>query len=113
MHELGVIIEIVKQVELVAKENEVDKIEALVLQIGELSSMIPHYMKKLYPAAVEGTLLENSTLEIEVIPGNGLCRECGQVFNLMKENGACPGCRSKSFELLSGKEFMIKEIVCS
>lgn len=113
MHELGVIIEIVKQVELIARENEVEKIESLVLQIGELSSMVPHYMKKLYPAAVEGTLLENSSLEIEIIPGNGLCRECGQVFNLIKDKGACPGCRSKSFELLSGKEFMIKEIVCS
>ncbi len=113
MHELGVIIEIVKQVEQVAKENEIETIDTLVLQIGELSSMIPHYMKKLYPAAVEGTLLENSALEIEIIPGNGLCRECGQVFNLIKEKGTCPVCRSKSFELLSGKEFMIKEILCS
>jgi len=113
MHELGVLIEIVKQVELVAKENEVEQIETLILQIGELSSMIPHYLKKLYPAAVDGTILADSTLEIEVIPANGLCKDCKQVFNLIKENGICPSCRSTSFELLSGKEFMIKEIVCS
>lgn len=113
MHELGVLIEIVKQVEQVAAENEVERIEALVLQIGELSSMVPHYMKKLYPAAVEGTILEASTLEIEVIPANGLCKDCHKVFNLIKEKGSCPHCQSKSFELLSGKEFMIKEITCS
>lgn len=113
MHELGVLIEIVKQVEQIADQNEVDKIETLVLQIGELSSMVPQYMKKLYPAAIEGTVLENSTLEIEIIPANGLCKECRQVFNLIKEKGTCPHCQSKSFELLSGKEFMIKEITCS
>jgi hydrogenase nickel incorporation protein HypA/HybF len=112
LHELGVIIEVVNQVEIFAQENDVVKIETLVLQIGELSSMIPQYMKKLYPAAIEGTLLQDSTLEIEVIPGNGLCNDCKQVFNLIKEKGTCPNCRSKSFELLSGKEFMIKEIVC-
>jgi hydrogenase nickel incorporation protein HypA/HybF len=112
MHELGVIIEIVKQVEQIAAENEVNKIESLVLQIGELSSMVPQYMKKLYPAAIEGTILEDSTLEIEVIPANGLCKDCSKVFNLIIEKGTCPYCQSKNFELLSGKEFMIKEISC-
>lgn len=113
MHELGVLIEIVKQVEQIAAENEVNKIEALVLQIGELSSMVPHYMEKLYPAAVEGTVLKDSTLKIEVIPANGLCKDCRKVFNLIIEKETCPYCGSKSFELLSGKEFMIKEITCS
>jgi hydrogenase nickel incorporation protein HypA/HybF len=112
MHEIGVLIEIVKQVEQIAITNEVDRIESLVLQIGELSSMVPDYMKKLYPAAIEGTVLENSTLIIEVIPANGLCKDCKKVFNLIKEKGTCPNCQSKGFELLSGKEFMIKEISC-
>ncbi len=112
MHELGVIIEVVNQVEQFAKENAVERIDTLVLQIGELSSMIPEYMQKLYPAAVEGTMLQDSRLEIEVIPGNGLCKSCKQVFNLLTERGTCPKCGSKSFELLSGKEFYIKEIQC-
>lgn len=112
MHELGVIIEVVNQVETLAKENDVEKIDTLVLQIGELSSMVPQYIKKLYPVAVDGTILQDSKLEIEIIPGNGLCRECNQVFNLLKEKGICPNCRSKEFELLSGKGFFIKEIVC-
>jgi Zn finger protein HypA/HybF (possibly regulating hydrogenase expression) len=102
----------VNQVEAFAKENEVENIQTLVLQIGELSSMIPDYIYKLYPAAVEGTLLEESELKIEIIPGNGRCRDCNQIFNLLKEKGICPNCKSKSFELLSGKEFYIKEILC-
>ncbi|MBL8967680.1 MAG: hydrogenase maturation nickel metallochaperone HypA, partial [Spirochaetaceae bacterium] len=41
MHELGVVIEIVKTVEDFAKANGVTKVDTIVLQIGELSSIIP------------------------------------------------------------------------
>jgi hydrogenase nickel incorporation protein HypA/HybF len=111
MHELGVIIEVVKTVERFAEKNSVKQIDTLVLQIGELSSMIPQYIESCYPAAVDGTLLEKTKLKIEVLPGNGMCRECGKVFNLLKNEGTCPDCGFNDFKILSGKEFMIKEIV--
>ncbi len=111
LHELGVIIEIVKQVEVIAKDNDVEKIETLVLQIGELSSMIPKYIEKLYPAAVDGTILEDSTLKIEIIPGNALCKDCKKVFNLIENKKICPYCECEKWELLSGNEFFIKEII--
>lgn len=112
MHEIGVLYEIVKSVEKLAEENEVVKIETLVLQIGELSSMIPKYLKNLYPGAVEGTILEGSELKIEVIPANGLCNDCNKVFHLTEHKGICPFCKTKNWEMLSGKEFYIKEISC-
>lgn len=112
MHEIGVLFEIVKSVDRFAKENDVEKIATLVLQIGELSSMIPNYMTTLYPAAVEGTILDGSKLEIEVLPANGLCKDCEKVFNLVESNGTCPRCKTKNWDLLSGKEFYIKEILC-
>lgn len=116
MHELGVVIEIVRTVEDFAKRNGVTKIDALVLQIGELSSMIPHYIEACYPAAVEGTILADAKLKIETIPGNGRCSECGKVFNLLAQRdgsrgACCPHCGSGQWELLSGKEFLIKEII--
>ncbi len=111
MHELGVLLEVVAQVTEVAEGNDVQEIQKLVLQVGELSSMIPKYMKKIYPAAVEGTLLEGSELEIEIIPGNGKCKSCGEVYSLVENHGVCPACGNQDFELLSGREFFIKEIV--
>ncbi|KLE15547.1 hydrogenase maturation nickel metallochaperone HypA [Clostridium sp. C8] len=112
MHEIGVLFEIIKTVENFAKQNDVKKVETLVLQIGELSSMIPRYMKNLYPATIKGTILQGSELEIEILPANALCKECNKVFNLVSNNGICPKCETKDWELLGGKEFYIKEIVC-
>lgn len=111
MHELGVMIEVVKTVEDFARQNSVTKIDTLVLQIGELSSIVPHYVEACYPAAVDGTLLEETKLRIEILPGNARCRACGHVFNLIQNSKACPKCAGKDWELLSGREFLIKEIV--
>lgn len=111
MHELGVVIDIVKTVEKVALENNLTKIDTLVLQIGELSSMIPRYIEACFPAAVDGTILENTTLKIEILPGNAICKSCNKVFNVIEHNSKCPKCNSGTWDLLSGKEFMIKEII--
>lgn len=111
MHELGVVIEVVKSVEDFALKNELIKIDTLVLQIGELSSMIPKYIEACYPAAVEGTILQETKLKIEILPGNGLCKICNKVFNILEYSSKCPNCDGRHWELLSGKEFMIKEII--
>ena len=42
----ALLMEIVKTVEKSAVENKVGRIEKLVLQIGEISSVIPEYMKR-------------------------------------------------------------------
>ncbi|RRD94657.1 hydrogenase maturation nickel metallochaperone HypA [Clostridiales bacterium COT073_COT-073] len=112
MHELGVLIHVVEQVSEVAAENQVESIAKLVLQVGELCSMIPKYMEKVYPAAIEGTILEGSELEIERIVAQGKCRQCGHVFGLIEAKGACPSCSDRQFDILQGREFIIKEIVC-
>lgn len=111
MHELGILLQVVERIEAVAKENEVTAIQTVILQIGELSSMIPRYVEACYPAAVEGTLLQGSELVIEVLPGTGQCVQCGETYNLIQENNVCPKCQCNEFQVLSGKEFNIKEIV--
>ena len=111
MHELGVVMEVVKTVLNFARDNDIKEIDTLVLQIGELSAMIPKYIQAVYPAAADGTILEKTKLRIEIIPGNGMCKDCRTVYNLIQNNGSCPKCASKQMELLSGKEFVVKEIL--
>ncbi len=110
MHELGVVIEVIKTVENFIRENGLKQIDTLVLQVGELSSMVPRYIEACYPAAVNGTLLQHTKLKIEILPGNVICKTCNKVFRVI-ESKKCPNCESDDWELLCGKEFMIKEII--
>ena len=111
MHELGVVMDVIKTVEEFAGKNRVTKIDTLVLQIGELSSMVPEYIKACYPVAVEGTMLQGTKLKIEILPGNAICQNCNKVFNLLENKSTCPRCSNTDWDLLCGKEFMIKEII--
>ncbi len=111
MHELGIMFNVVRSVESFARENDVTQIDLLVLQVGELSPVVPHYIEACYPAAVDGTLLQDTELKIEILPGNALCKGCQKVYRFIEHRGVCPHCGSKEHEILSGKEFLIKEIV--
>lgn len=111
MHELGIISAMVKTVENIAIEEKLTKIEKIVLQVGELSGMVPEYIENCYPAAVYKTFLEDTELELEIIPGQVRCCDCSQEFNAVKYDLKCPECGSNHLEALSGREFIIKEII--
>jgi hydrogenase nickel incorporation protein HypA/HybF len=110
MHELGILIELVKTVESILEDQEIPDIDAIVLEVGELSPMIPRYIEACYPCAVDQTRLANTRLIIEVIKAVGQCNACHTTYELIPTEGICPSCGLKTFEIRSGKEFMIKEL---
>ena len=111
MHELNVLLEVVDQVEALAAESKIEKVKAIVLQIGELSSVIPMFLEQYYPMMVENKqCLQESKLVIEKITGEARCESCGQVYNVVEHDGYCPVCGAFEKEVLQGREFIIKEI---
>ncbi|MEG1790564.1 MAG: hydrogenase maturation nickel metallochaperone HypA, partial [Oscillospiraceae bacterium] len=106
MHELSVVREALRTVDAFAKENGIDVIDTIVLQIGELSGVVPAYVEELYPAVVYETQYQNTKLKIEVEEGNAVCRKCKRVFNVIKNEGFCPHCGEKDAEVISGREFL-------
>ncbi len=73
MHELGTLRQIVKIVSRVAEENRVRRVKHIVLEVGEISGFVPHYLTKLFPVAADGLpYLQKTELRIQIVPGNGL-----------------------------------------
>lgn len=110
MHELSIMFEVIKRVQAVAKLHEVKQVAAIVLEVGEVATVIPHFLRECYPVAVDGTELQNTELIIEIIPARGQCRHCQTEYHLMPTKGECPKCHQQDFFELSGREFSIKEI---
>lgn len=112
MHELSLLVEVVKIVENLVVEQKIDKLEAIRLQVGELSSVIPMFLKDYFPVVtLDKPYFKDTKLEIEMLPGEAKCVDCGEVFNVVKTKGYCPKCNSFEKEVLCGKEFAIKELV--
>lgn len=111
MHELGIVFEVIKIVDAFAVENQLTKIEKIVLEIGQLSQAIPRFIEECYPAAVDNTPYEETELEIITIPALAECKTCSTTYNVVEHRKICPNCHESSFELKSGQEFHIKEIL--
>ena len=51
MHEVGIISSMLKTIEKVMEQENLNTVETIVLQVGELSGVVPHYMRECFPAA--------------------------------------------------------------
>lgn len=111
MHEIGIVSAMLKTLRGIMKEENLTHIEKIVLEVGELSGVVPRYMEECFPAAVYKTEFEDMKLEMEVVPGIVRCKDCSTNFNAYECNLMCPKCSGQNLEALTGREFMIKEII--
>ncbi len=111
MHELSVVFSVIKTVEETASAHNVRKVNAVTIRLGEVSTVIPHYLTDCWNWAVRRTqVLQNAELRIETIPAVTYCRGCGDKYPTVTYGRICPHCGSPDTFLLQGNEFLIHEI---
>ena len=111
MHELGIVFHIIRSVEGVAAENGLEKVSAVVLELGEVSGVVPDCLTDCWRwAAARSELVSGSELKIEALPAVTRCGGCGRDYPTVAHGRTCPHCRSENTWLLTGNEVNIKEI---
>lgn len=111
MHELGIVFYIIRDVKQAAADNHVDRISAVVMNIGEVSTVVPEYLTDCWRwAADKEPLLAGSELKINLIPAVTHCEDCGKEYETVQYGRTCPYCNSGNTYLLCGNEVEIKEI---
>lgn len=110
MHEIGVVRAMLKTVDEFCQQNNIEEVGEIVLDIGELSLVIPQYVEEIYPAVVADTKYKDTKILINIIPGLAECDECDEIFNVIENKGYCPNCGSFDKKVLSGESFSIREI---
>lgn len=114
MHELGIVFSIIRDVEEVAKENEVKLVEAVRLRVGEVSTIVPHYLEDCWNWAVDRTeILKGCELKIDIVPAVTWCDSCKKTYETVKYGKICPYCGSEETWLQQGDECVIQEIEVS
>ncbi|MDX2100209.1 MAG: hydrogenase maturation nickel metallochaperone HypA [Leptolyngbyaceae cyanobacterium bins.59] len=106
MHELGITQNIVAIVSEHAGNNRVQRV---VLEIGQLSAILPEAIEFCFEVCSRETVVEGAQLEILEIPGLGRCRSCGTEVPLKTPFGICD-CGSRDLEIIQGQELKIKEL---
>ncbi len=111
MHELGIVFYIIRDVKKAAQENGVEHVGAVVMNIGEVSTIVPEYLTDCWRwAADKEDLLRGAELKVNIIPAVSHCDDCGKDFGTVENGKTCPYCGSGNTWLLRGNEVEIKEI---
>ncbi|MBQ0123138.1 MAG: hydrogenase maturation nickel metallochaperone HypA [Bacteroidales bacterium] len=114
MHELGIVFYIIRDVKKVAEENHCGRISKVVMDIGEVSTVVPHLLTDCWEWAVKKEeLLEGCRLEINTTPAVTFCEDCKREYDTVKHGKTCPYCKGGNTWLLRGNEVEIKEIEVS
>lgn len=111
MHELGIVFYIIKDVKEAAEANGVQKVSAVVMNIGEVSTVVPEYLMDCWRwAADKEEMLRGCELKVNLLPAVSYCESCQCEYPTVQYGKTCPNCQSDRTYLLKGNEVEIKEI---
>ena len=113
MHELQVTERILEIALKYAEPNQVEKIIAIHLKIGELSDLEDEWIQKYFDYLSKDTIAEGAQLKIQRTPVVMECDDCFHSFNVdMKQTKdiKCPECGNTKCTLVSGREYRIENM---
>ncbi len=111
MHELGVVFYVIRDVKEVALQNNVERVESVTLEIGQVTGVVHDMLRDCWKWAIKKEpIMDSAELIIEEIPAVTHCESCGEDYDTLKYAKVCPNCGSEDTFLIRGREFNIKEI---
>jgi hydrogenase nickel incorporation protein HypA/HybF len=113
MHEMSLAVALMDEINAVASQNQVEKIEEVELRIGILKQVIPEVMQEAFTAASLGTPAEGARLKQVTVPAQARCQTCGHIFAPQSDNFLCPACGQGLVDILSGEEFILQSLSCA
>ncbi len=111
MHELGIVMHMIGQVERVAEENQVERVTRINMEIGEVSSVVPDLFADCFQWARKKTrYLQQAQLELIILEGVSYCQDCKGTYKTTEFAKKCPHCGSENTYLVTGSEINIRDI---
>ncbi|OQY12563.1 MAG: hydrogenase maturation nickel metallochaperone HypA [Desulfobacteraceae bacterium 4572_19] len=108
MHEMGIATQLVEiAISSIPDDMEGVHIEAVNVEVGKLSSIVPDSLSFCFDIAVKDTVIDGAKLNIKQLPVTALCKECHHTFTMDEPLFLCPECKCSSIDLLSGRELDI------
>lgn len=111
MHELGIVVHVIDQVEKIAAENNAEKVVSVTLEVGEVSSIVPDYFRDCFEWSKKKTqYMRDAELNLVVLQALSYCTKCENTYLTTEHAKQCPHCGSYDTYLITGNEMNIKDI---
>lgn len=110
MHERSLVRALLRQVQALAEEHSRGRVLSIRVQIGELSGVEPELLSSAYDDLVQRTTIRGAELEIERVPLEAECDQCGELFAIKHYQFQCPHCGSLQLTIRGGEELLLESI---
>lgn len=111
MHELGIVVKVLEQVDEAAAQNNVQKVLGVTMEVGEVSTIVPDLFTDAFNWARKKTrFAQEAQLSMIIIEGRTYCRACNETYKTTEFGKTCPHCGSDDTYLLTGDQVVIKDI---
>lgn len=110
MHELGLMMSVIENVEESARDAGACSVLGIHLVIGEMTEVVRESLEFAFEVLSEGTLSEGADLVVEEVGCASHCNACGMDFEHDRFHLICPECGSYDTTITSGRDLYIKSI---
>lgn len=86
------------------------QVEAINLEIGKLTAVVPDSLRSCFAIASRDTPLAGAALHIDEIGVVVACRDCHAESEQQGFPFVCPECESVSVDLICGRELLVSSI---
>lgn len=111
MHELSIVMGIIKIVLAEAERADAEVVEEIELDIGRLSTVEMDSFEFAWRQGVKNTILEGAKKNINRIGGMARCLDCAFDFPLEQVFDPCPLCGQHLISIIAGKELRVRSLV--
>lgn len=111
MHEMAMAESILGIVEDAARAQGFNRVKEVRLEIGALSGVEPEALAFCLDVVLRGSVAEGARIEMERLPGQGLCLACGDALPVLARYAACPHCGSYQVQATGGTEMRVKDLL--
>lgn len=107
MHEISIANSVVEICEARAAGR---RVRDVVLEVGELSGVVPESIEFCFEACCKGTALEGARLRLDLVPGVAECPSCNRRMQVDTLFSPCTECGNFGMTIVSGRDLRVREI---
>jgi len=108
MHEYSIVQALINQCEeIIAKENEVEKVTKVMIKIGVLSGVEIHLLQTAFDTFKETTVCDKAELNIHHQKIKLHCRDCGAEYEIDDIEYKCIHCQGLNVKVIDGEDMYL------
>jgi len=110
MHELSLAENAVALIEAAAQREGFTRARVVRMDIGALSCVDAQALRFAFESAALGSCAEGARLDIDTVPGEGVCPSCGQHCAMEQLYDVCPHCDGVPLRVCNGTQMRVKDL---